>query len=60
MIDLCMGPHIPNTGKIKAAMITKVRQFSRCLSLCNVRSFAYRLEISVAELVLLLPRRPSE
>lgn len=25
MIDLCMGPHIPNTGKIKAMMVTKVR-----------------------------------
>ena len=24
MIDLCLGPHIPNTGRIKAMMITKV------------------------------------
>jgi len=24
MIDLCVGPHIPHTGKIKAFMITKV------------------------------------
>ncbi|KAI0037080.1 tars protein [Vararia minispora EC-137] len=23
MIDLCVGPHIPNTGKIKAFMVTK-------------------------------------
>ncbi|KAG8958477.1 threonyl-tRNA synthetase [Tulasnella sp. 419] len=23
MIDLCLGPHIPNTGKIKAFMVTK-------------------------------------
>ena len=25
MVDLCVGPHIPHTGKIKAFMITKVR-----------------------------------
>ena len=25
MIDLCIGPHIPHTGKIKAFMVTKVR-----------------------------------
>lgn len=25
MIDLCVGPHIPHTGKIKAFMITKAR-----------------------------------
>ncbi len=24
LIDLCMGPHIPHTGKIKAFEITKV------------------------------------
>jgi len=24
MIDLCVGPHIPHTGKIKAFMVTKV------------------------------------
>lgn len=24
MIDLCAGPHIPHTGRIKAFMITKV------------------------------------
>jgi hypothetical protein len=24
MVDLCVGPHIPHTGKIKAFMITKV------------------------------------
>ena len=23
MVDLCVGPHIPHTGKIKAFMITK-------------------------------------
>jgi threonyl-tRNA synthetase len=26
MIDLCVGPHIPHTGKIKAFMVTKVRR----------------------------------
>ena len=25
MVDLCVGPHIPDTGKIKAFMVTKVR-----------------------------------
>lgn len=25
MVDLCAGPHIPHTGKIKAFMVTKVR-----------------------------------
>ena len=25
MVDLCVGPHIPHTGKIKAFMVTKVR-----------------------------------
>ncbi len=25
MIDLCVGPHIPHTGKIKSFLITKVR-----------------------------------
>jgi len=24
MVDLCIGPHIPHTGKIKAFMVTKV------------------------------------
>ena len=28
MVDLCVGPHIPHTGKIKAFMVTKV-----CISL---------------------------
>ncbi len=25
MIDLCLGPHVPHTGRIKAFMVTKVR-----------------------------------
>jgi threonyl-tRNA synthetase len=25
MIDLCVGPHVPHTGRIKAFMVTKVR-----------------------------------
>lgn len=24
MVDLCLGPHIPHTGRIKAFMVTKV------------------------------------
>jgi threonyl-tRNA synthetase len=24
MVDLCVGPHIPHTGRIKAMMVTKV------------------------------------
>ena len=24
MVDLCVGPHIPNTNRIKAFMVTKV------------------------------------
>jgi threonyl-tRNA synthetase len=28
LIDLCRGPHVRNTGKIKAMAITKVRNFS--------------------------------
>jgi len=24
MIDLCLGPHVPHTGRIKAFMVTKV------------------------------------
>jgi threonyl-tRNA synthetase len=27
MVDLCIGPHIPHTGKIKAFMVTKVSGF---------------------------------
>lgn len=29
MIDLCVGPHIPHTGRIKAFMVTKVRIYSQ-------------------------------
>src|SRR4051812_41657861 len=28
LIDLCMGPHVPHTGKIKAFDITKVCDFT--------------------------------
>jgi threonyl-tRNA synthetase len=27
MVDLCIGPHVPHTGRIKAFMVTKVRYF---------------------------------
>lgn len=29
MIDLCIGPHIPHTGRIKAFMVTKVSNVQR-------------------------------
>lgn len=32
MIDLCVGPHIPHTGKIKSFLITKVRSSSTSTS----------------------------
>jgi threonyl-tRNA synthetase len=28
MVDLCIGPHIPHTGKIKAFMVTKVSDYA--------------------------------
>ena len=41
MVDLCVGPHIPHTGKIKAFMVTKVSVPSRSLDvavLTNIRT----------------------
>ena len=29
LIDLCYGPHIPNTGKIKAFKVTKVTNIAK-------------------------------
>jgi threonyl-tRNA synthetase len=31
MVDLCVGPHIPHTGKIKAFMVTKASYYSSAL-----------------------------
>lgn len=31
LIDLCLGPHVPDTGRIKAMMITKVCFFALML-----------------------------
>lgn len=51
MVDLCVGPHIPNTGKIKALMVTKV-------SGCDVLFFFVLAQIvSVPELCFLFPWR---
>jgi hypothetical protein len=36
MIDLCLGPHVPHTGKIKAFMVTKVRSAYGSLCGCNI------------------------
>lgn len=30
LIDLCLGPHVPNTGRIKAFLVTKVRLYELC------------------------------
>lgn len=29
LIDLCLGPHVPHTGRIKALAVTKVSQLLR-------------------------------
>jgi threonyl-tRNA synthetase len=49
MVDLCVGPHIPHTGRIKAFMVTKVRGFF--LLSCSLKIF------TVPELCLLFPWR---
>lgn len=48
MIDLCVGPHIPHTGKIKAFMVTKVSSMHACWPL---------LTMLLAELGFLFPWR---
>ena len=53
MIDLCMGPHIPNTGKIKAMMITKVR-----LLLQPLKELV--LTFHPEEFLLVFPGRPKQ
>jgi threonyl-tRNA synthetase len=35
MVDLCVGPHIPHTGKIKAFMVTKVSMHEISVSCSN-------------------------
>jgi hypothetical protein len=49
LIDLCRGPHVPNTGRIKAFQIMKVSIMLRC----SVLGWAENMN---AELCLLLPR----
>lgn len=39
MIDLCVGPHIPHTGKIKALMVTKVCRKDRYVKTTKLMVF---------------------
>lgn len=39
MIDLCVGPHIPHTGRIKAFMLTKVLRICLLLETHDSSSF---------------------
>ncbi len=48
MVDLCVGPHIPHTGKIKAFMVTKV-------SVRGVLSFRTRSKLYLLELRFIFP-----
>jgi threonyl-tRNA synthetase len=41
MVDLCVGPHIPHTGKIKAFMVTKVSMHEISVSFPN--NLLYRI-----------------
>lgn len=51
MIDLCVGPHIPHTGKIKAFMVTKVSS--------QMRSWT-KIEVLTTKMVSrILPRTSS-
>jgi threonyl-tRNA synthetase len=40
MVDLCVGPHIPHTGKIKAFMVTKARLSTPSNRRCRFNLFA--------------------
>jgi threonyl-tRNA synthetase len=40
LVDLCLGPHIQNTGKIKAFQIMKVSSDFTCLSLLILKGYA--------------------
>ena len=35
MVDLCIGPHVPHTGRIKAFMVTKVSFFFSIICECR-------------------------
>lgn len=48
MVDLCVGPHIPHTGRIKAFMITKVYIL--------IIKCEYELMSCSSEFIILLPR----
>lgn len=54
MIDLCVGPHIPHTGRVKSLAVLKVRSDAQA-------GYDERLtKHSCAELVLVLPRRQEQ
>lgn len=38
MIDLCRGPHIPHTGRVKSLAILKVRPTLSCSSIRRERA----------------------
>lgn len=62
MIDLCVGPHIPHTGRIKAMSILKVRFLFLQMSTVWLESTSEQLLLCLwfAELCFILPGRPKE
>jgi threonyl-tRNA synthetase len=52
LIDLCVGPHVPNTGRIKTFEIMKVYSHLRVACLSLLISIDKSLELSIV-----LPRR---
>jgi len=51
MVDLCVGPHIPNTGKIKAFMVTKVSSFVCSLSLSFLDHRLFRIPRLISSVI---------
>jgi threonyl-tRNA synthetase len=54
MVDLCVGPHIPHTGKIKAFMVTKVNMHEISVSFSNHLLYRILHHISSATLITTL------
>jgi hypothetical protein len=46
MVDLCVGPHIPHTGKIKAFMITKVSMHKISVPFSNLHHISSAISIT--------------
>lgn len=55
MIDLCRGPHIPHTGRVKSLSVLKVRR-----SLGRTSLSMHILKLGCPELGLVLSRRPEQ